>query len=60
MTFDQWNRQETNRIASQSDSDTAKNVKKARSGGLWRFMAYDDYVAYCEQHDITPEPLFSK
>jgi hypothetical protein len=60
MTFDDWNRQETERLealASNYDPAIKGHVRRARSGGLWRFMAYDDYVAYCEAHDITPEAL---
>ena len=57
MTFDDWNRQETKRIAQASDSATAKHVRRARKGGLFRFMAYDDYVEFCEANGIAPEAL---
>jgi hypothetical protein len=60
MTFDDWNRQETKRITHKEHPDIARNVRKARSGAMWRFMAYDDYVAYCEAHDITPEALVTR
>ena len=57
MTFDEWNRQEIKRITAREDADVAKLVRKARKGDLFRFMAYDDYVEYCEANGITPEPL---
>jgi hypothetical protein len=60
MTFDDWNRQETKRITEREGADVAKLVRKARKGGMFRFMAYADYVEYCETHDITPEALVTR
>ena len=57
-TFDQWNRQETERIAALSGVDVAKLVRKARKGGLFCFMVYDEYVDYCTDNNLTPEPMF--
>jgi hypothetical protein len=60
MTFDDWNRQETKRIAEASDKDTAKHVRRARKGGMFRFIAWDDYVEYCEANGIVPEALVTR
>ena len=57
MTFDQWNREETKRIAEREGADVAKLVRKARKGGMFRYMAYADYVEYCESNGLVPEPL---
>jgi hypothetical protein len=57
MTFDDWNRHETKRITEREGADVARLVRKARKGGMFRFMAWENYVAYCEAHDITPERI---
>lgn len=58
MTFDQWNREETSRIVAREGADVAKLVRKARKGGMWRYMAYADYTDYCTDNNLTPEPMF--
>lgn len=55
MTFDQWNREETQRIASREGADVAKVVRKARNSGAGKFLAYADYVDYCYANDLVPE-----
>jgi hypothetical protein len=60
MTFDDWNRQETKRITEREGADVAKLVRKARKGGMFRFMAYADYVEFCEANGIVPEGLVSR
>ena len=57
ITFEQWNDMETKRIAEREGADVADIVRKARSGGVWRYMAYADYVEWCETNDFRPEGL---
>lgn len=57
MTFDQWNREETNRIVAREGADVAKLVRKARKGGIWRYMAYGDYVDYCTENNLQAEGM---
>jgi hypothetical protein len=55
MTFDEWNRQETNRLCAREDKDIARHVRAARAGGLARFTLWDDYAAAASREGFTIE-----
>ena len=55
MTFDEWNRQETNRLCASEDKATARHVRAARSGGMARWMLWNDYVAAARRDGFTME-----
>lgn len=54
-TFDQWNKEETRRIVEKEDKDTARLVRKARSGGMARFTLWDDYLAASQTDNFQVE-----
>lgn len=57
MTFDEWNRAETARLCVMVDWDNAKHIRRARSGGMARFIFFDDYEKWCRDNGVVPEKI---
>lgn len=57
VSFDEWNRRVTAEICVRSDLDTAKNVRRARSGAMARWILFDDYEEWCEANGVVPEAI---
>lgn len=55
ISFDTWNRQETRKITEREHVDVARLVRKARKGYMFKMMAWDEYLEYCQRHNAKAE-----